>query len=386
MFTRETITRFQSLRTPFYYYDMALLRRTLETVKASAGRYGYIVHYAMKANFDTRILEEVKAMGFGVDCVSGGEVRAAVEMGFPASGVVFAGVGKSDWEITYSLEHDIFCFNVESSHELQVINEIAGNMGRKARIALRINPDVDPMTHKYISTGKADNKFGISYTEVDEVITQLDSLKNVEIVGLHFHIGSQIREMKVYEYLCNRVNTIQEWFRDRGVKLDHINLGGGLGIDYDNPDGEPMPDFARLFDIVHANLNVPEGVSVHFELGRSIVGQCGSLISRVLYNKQTAGGKNVLIIDAGMTDLIRPALYQAKHVIENLTSTSPQKKEYMVVGPVCESSDTFDKAAVLPESRRGDIIALRSAGAYGSAMASNYNLRDIARSEYSDRL
>lgn len=386
MFTKDITNKLQTRETPFYYYDMALLRETIGRVKSAAGEYGYKVHYAMKANFDPRIMEEMKRAGLGVDCVSGGEVKAAIEMGFAPSGVVFAGVGKSDKEIRYALEHDIFSFNCESRHELQVINSIAREMGRKARIALRINPDVDPMTHQYISTGKADNKFGISYTEVDEVITELDSLVNVEIIGLHFHIGSQIREMKVFGNLCERVNMIQEWFRSRGIVLKHINLGGGLGIDYDNPDKELIPDFGKLFDIVHKNLAVPEGVTVHFELGRSIVGQCGSLITRVLYNKQTAGGRNVLIVDAGMTDLIRPALYQAKHAIENLTSTASEKVEYMVVGPVCESSDTFAKAAMLPESHRGDLIALRSAGAYGAAMASRYNLRDIAPGVYSDML
>lgn len=374
--------KLQNLPTPFYFYDIELLRATLKAVKDSAAPYNYKVHYALKANFDSRILEEVRQAGLGADCVSGNEVRAAIECGIPSSEVVFAGVGKSDSEINYALEQKIFSFNCESREELEVLNELAEKKGCIANIALRVNPDVDPKTHAHISTGKADNKFGISYTEVDEVVAQIDKLQNINIVGLHFHIGSQIRDMEVFEKLCKRINEIKGWFIERGIKIEHLNMGGGLGIDYDDPDAEPIPDFAALFDIVNKNLEVEAGQTVHFELGRSIVAQCGELISRVLYNKTTPSGKQIVIIDAGMTDLLRPALYGAKHKVENLSSKA-ENQTYTVVGPICESSDTFAKDIELPATKRGDIIAIRSAGAYGMAMASNYNLRDLPKSVYS---
>lgn len=387
MNSRAFTEQLERLETPFYFYDMELLERTLATVTGEAVKYGYRVHYALKANFDPRIVETIRRAGLGADCVSGNEVRMAVEAGFPAQEVVFAGVGKSDAEIRYALERDIFAFNCESRHELEVINEIAAETGRRARVALRINPDVDPKTHKHISTGKADNKFGISYTEVDEVIASLDRLRHIELVGIHFHIGSQIRDIGVFENLCRRVNTIKAWFSEQGVVLKHINLGGGLGIDYDDPDREPIPDFAALFATVDHNLEREAGQTVHFELGRSIVGQCGELISRVLYNKVTATGKDIVVVDAGMTDLIRPAMYGAHHKVENISaSESAVNHVYTVVGPICESTDTFARDIELPETRRGDLITMRSAGAYGRAMSFRYNLRDLPGSVYSDRI
>lgn len=380
-YTRQLV----NLSTPCYFYDMDLLNRTLDKAVEASARYGYKVHYALKANFDAHIVEAVRRAGMGMDCVSGNEVRMAVESGFSPSEVVFAGVGKSDREIEYSLEQNIFSFNCESLHELQVIHEIAARMGKKARVALRINPDVDPKTHKNISTGKADNKFGISYTEVDQAIASLERLSSIEIVGLHFHIGSQIRDMRVFETLCERVNTIKEWFREQGVVLKHLNMGGGLGIDYETPDQEPMPDFERYFAIFHEHLKVEPGQTVHFELGRSLVAQCGELITRVLYNKTTASGLKIVIVDAGMTDLIRPALYGAKHQVENLTANQGVER-YTLGGPICESSDIFARDIELPVTSRGDLLSLRSAGAYGAAMASRYNMRDLPGAVYSDEL
>lgn len=382
MSAKNILSKLQTLPTPFYYYDMELLKETLKAVKESAAPYNYRVHYALKANFDSRILEEVRQAGLGADCVSGNEVRRAIECGIPASEVVFAGVGKSDSEIEYALEQNIFSFNCESREELEVLNFIAQQKGCTANIALRVNPDVDPKTHAHISTGKADNKFGISYTEVDQVASQLDKLQNINIVGLHFHIGSQIRDMEVFAKLCKRINEIKGWFIERGIKIEHLNLGGGLGIDYDDPDAELIPNFAALFEVVNRNLEVEENQTVHFELGRSIVAQCGELITRVLYNKTTPSGKKIVIVDAGMTDLLRPALYGAKHKIENLSSTA-EAQTYTVVGPICESSDTFASDIELPETKRGDILTIRSAGAYGMTMASNYNLRDLPKSVYS---
>ena len=381
--SKKYLERLREFPTPFYFYDMDLLRATLETATSEAGKYGYKIHYAMKANFSDRIIAEMKKHGLGMDCVSGGEVRKSIECGIPASEVVFAGVAKTDAEIRYGLEHNIFSFNCESREELEVINAIAGEMEKTADIALRINPDVDPMTHKHISTGKADNKFGISYQEVDEVIEELARLKNLNIVGLHFHIGSQITELKPFEYLSLRCNTIQEWFESKGFELKHINMGGGLGIDYADPSAHPMPDFASYFAVFHQHLKVRPGQTVHFELGRSLVGQCGDLLTRVLYNKVTASGIRIALVDAGFTELMRPALYGATHRIENLSSTG-ERKTYMVAGPICESTDVFARDLELPETKRGDLLRLMSAGAYGRVMSSNYNLRDFPQEVFSD--
>lgn len=383
--SKKYLERLREFPTPFYFYDMELLRATLDAAVAEASRYGYKIHYAMKANFSDRIIAEMRKYGLGMDCVSGGEVRKSIESGIPTSEVVFAGVAKTDDEIRYGLEQGIFSFNCESREELEVINTIAGEMGKIADIALRINPDVDPMTHQHISTGKADNKFGISYQEVDEVIEELAQLKNLNIVGLHFHIGSQITELKPFEYLSLRVNTIQEWFESKGIRLKHINVGGGLGIDYADPTTHPIPDFAPYFAVFHKNLQLRDGQTVHFELGRSLVGQCGELLTRVLYNKVTASGIRIALVDAGFTELMRPALYGAAHRIENLTSTEGRRK-YMIAGPVCESTDVFARDLELPETRRGDLLRLMSAGAYGRSMSSNYNLRDFPPEIYSDDL
>ena len=386
MNSKKYIERLRNIPTPFYFYDMDLLRATLDAVASEAARYGYKIHYAMKANFSSRIIAEMKKYGLGMDCVSGGEVRRSIESGIPASEVVFAGVAKSDEEIRYGLEQGIFSFNCESREELEVINQIAGEMGKTAHIALRINPDVDPMTHKHISTGKADNKFGISYQEVDEVIERLPELKNLHIVGIHFHIGSQITEMKPFESLSLRCNTIQEWFESKGIELKHINLGGGLGIDYADPATNPIPDFAAYFGVFGKHLKVRPGQTVHFELGRSLVGQCGELLTKVLYNKVTASGIRIALVDAGFTELMRPALYGASHRIENLTSDATEHLEYMVAGPICESTDVFARGLDLPVTKRGDLLTLMSAGAYGRAMSSNYNIRCFPEEIFSDDL
>ncbi len=385
MLNETFVQKIKNIKTPFYYYDMELLHTTLKKLTEESGKYGFHVHYALKANFDPRLLQEIRQYGLGVDCVSGNEVRCAIEAGFPAEKIVFAGVGKSDDEIIYALEQNIFSFNCESREELEVINSLAAQRNKTARIALRINPDIDPHTHQHISTGKADNKFGISYTEIDEVLAQLQTLNNINITGIHFHIGSQISQMKVFEYLCKRVNTIAEWFEEKGLNLSHINVGGGLSINYENPDANPVSNFKEYFEIFAQNLHLRPGQTLHFELGRSVVGQCGTLISRVLYNKTTGSGKRFIIIDASMTELIRPALYQAHHAIVNLSSDQGAIT-YNVAGGVCESTDVFAKDIVLPETKRGDIIAIKSAGAYGSSMASRYNLRNLPASVYSDKL
>lgn len=376
--------RLKSIETPFYYYDVELLKKTLKIVKEETKKYGFVQHYAVKANANRKILEMIAAEGFGADCVSGNEVKAAVTAGFPASKVVFAGVGKTDKEINLALDLNIFCFNVESLPELEVINELAAKKGKEAQVALRINPNVDAHTHEYITTGLSENKFGFGMSHIALALEKLKTLKNVKLIGIHFHIGSQIEDIEVFKALCEKADELQTYFEDNGFKLDHINLGGGLGINYEDPDGNLIPDFADYFALFHKNLKLRDGQIAHFELGRSIVAQCGALVTKVTYVKE-GESKKFVIVDAGMTDLIRPALYQAYHKVENVSSDLPVEK-YDVVGPICESSDVFVKDYELNETKRGDILVLRSAGAYGEIMASQYNLRDIPKAYFSDKL
>lgn len=378
------VEKLKGIETPFYYYDTDLLKKTLKIVKEETKKYGFVQHYAVKANANRRILELIASEGFGADCVSGNEVKAAITAGFPASKIVFAGVGKTDKEINLALDLNIFSFNVESMPELIVINELAAKKGKTAQVALRINPNVDAHTHEYITTGLNENKFGLSMAHLDNVIEVLKSLKNVKLIGIHFHIGSQIEETDTFKPLCERVNQLQVLFEEKEIKLEHINVGGGLGIDYEDPDNHPVSDFAGYFDVFNKNLKLREGQQVHFELGRAIVAQCGSLVTRTTYIKQ-GESKVFAIVDAGMTDLIRPALYQAYHKIENISSDLPVKK-YDVVGPICESSDVFVKDYELNETQRGDLLVLRSAGAYGEIMASQYNCRDLPKSYFSDKI
>lgn len=379
------INKFKELKTPFYYYDANVLRDTLACINKEAGKYNnFNVHYAIKANANPKILSIIRESGLGADCVSGGEIRAAIKAGFPGHKIVYAGVGKTDEEINYGLDHDIFCFNVESVPELEVINGLATAKGKTARVAFRINPNVGAHTHANITTGLAENKFGISMEDMDKVIDMVQALPNVRFVGLHFHIGSQILDMGDFVALCNRINGLQEQLCARQIIVEHINVGGGLGIDYAHPNRQPIPGFAEYFGTYHKHLQLRPGQTLHFELGRAVVGQCGSLISKVTYVKQGTN-KQFAILDAGMTDLIRPALYQAYHKIENITSEEPVET-YDVVGPICESSDVFGKAIDLNKARRGDLVALRSAGAYGEIMASGYNCRPLPQGYTSEEL
>jgi diaminopimelate decarboxylase len=393
MFSKANINKFQQLETPFYYYDMEVLRQTLDACRDASAKHGFHVHYAMKANFNPRVLDMIQSFGFGADCVSGNEVKAAIDHGFDKGKVVFAGVGKSDKEINLALDADIFCFNVESVQELNIIDELAGAKNKKANVAIRINPNVDAHTHHFITTGLDENKFGINIWQLPDVAAALRKCSNLQFLGIHFHIGSQITDLEVYKSLCTRINEMQDWFEDHGFQVKVLNTGGGLGVDYYNPDGN-IADFENYFQVFKSFLNVKPGQEVHFELGRALVAQSASLISRVLYVKNGLK-KNFLILDAGMTELIRPMLYQAYHQIENLSqepktlaTDNPQpatdKVKYDVVGPICESTDCFQKDVDLPESFRGDLIAVRTAGAYGEVMASGYNLRDRVGSIYSE--
>ena len=372
------IEKFKQKETPFYYYDTALLRQTLRTINDEAGKHeNFCVHYAVKANANPKILGIIAQSGLGADCVSGGEIQAAVMAGFPADKIVYAGVGKSDWEIQLGLDQGIAAFNVESIPELEVINELAEKSNTVARVAFRINPNVGAHTHANITTGLAENKFGISMRDMEEVIAHAESLKNVKFTGLHFHIGSQILEMGDFQALCNRINDLQNQLECHHIQVDSINVGGGLGVDYQHPNRIPVPDFKAYFDTYARFLKLRPGQTCHFELGRAVVAQMGSLITKTLYIKQ-GDFKQFAIVDAGMTDLIRPALYQAYHKIENITSELPHDT-YDVVGPICESTDVFAKAIDLNGVKRGDLLAIRSAGAYGEIMASQYNCRRLPK-------
>ena len=376
------IDKFQEIQTPFYYYDTNVLRQTLKTINEEAGKHpGFEVHYAVKANGNKTILEEIATKGLGVDLVSGGEISAALAAGFAANGMVYSGVGKTDPEINLGLDNDIYSFNVESVPELEVINELAGKKGKVANISIRVNPDIDAHTHRYITTGTAEDKFGINIEMLSTAVNKALSLPNIHLRGLHFHVGSQITDMKPFSMLCDSVNGLLDYFDRHDIHFEMINVGGGLGIDYVNPDVNAIPDFEHFFNTFKHKLKLRKGQELHFELGRSIVAQCGSLIARVVFVKENRN-KKFVILDAGMTDLIRPALYQAHHVIQNISSRDTASDVYDVVGPICESSDVFAHDEKLPVSKRGDIFAIRSAGAYGETMASRYNMRQLPKSYF----
>lgn len=375
------IDRFGVQDTPFFYYDLNMLQENVSALKSASEKHGFHVHYAIKANANSRVLELISESGLGADCVSGNEIKASIESGFSPDQVVFAGVGKSDKEINYALDKNIFCFNCESVQEIEVINELAEKQDKVASIALRLNPNVDAYTHAYITTGLEENKFGINAWQLEEVLEVISNSENIKLIGLHFHIGSQITDLTPFKNLCNKINDLQKWFLNRNVKIEHINVGGGLGIDYQAPDLHPQPPYEEYFQIFKDFLELQPEQEVHFELGRSITGNMGTLVSRVLYVKKGIN-TNFLILDAGMTELIRPALYQSYHKIENLTKRhldDISREKYDVVGPICESSDCFGKDVTLQETERGDLIGIRSAGAYGEVMASSYNLREKAK-------
>ncbi len=385
MLSRQIVDKLQGIRTPFYLYDMGLLRQTLESVVYESKKYGYKVHYAIKANYDDRVLEVIREYGLGIDCASGNELRKAIEAGFDPREIVYAGVGKRDHELDYAIDQKILAINCESLQELEVISEMSKSKGVVTDVALRVNPDIDPKTNHCIDTGQADSKFGISYEEVLEQAEYIKSLPSLNIIGIHIHIGSQIRELHVFENMCNKANVIVENMERLGFKLDFVDVGGGLGINYDVPENEPIPNFASLFSIVNNHLNVG-GKDIRFEFGRSIVGECGELITTALFNKTTATGRRLVICDASMTELVRPAMYGSYHNIENISSNSDQRVKYTIVGTACESTDVFEENISLRPTKRGDLLTIKSAGAYGMSMASRYNLHDLPAAVYSDDL
>ncbi len=385
-FEEDLLPKLQNIPTPFYYYDLRILDKTLASINSAIQGLPYIVHYAMKANANIPVLKKIKEAGFGIDTVSGKEIERAIEQGFVGNQIAFAGVGKTDEEILLGLKHKIFTFNVESLAELKVIDELAKGQNTLANVAIRLNPNVNAKTHHYITTGLEENKFGINYWELQDLFEVLQNLKNIELRGLHFHLGSQIRDLSVFKMLCNRVNELQAEFRERNINLEHINVGGGLGVNYTQPDEELIPDFQSFFDVFKNFIELLPYQKLHFELGRSIIAQSAALISKVLYIKK--GIKtDFAILDAGMTELIRPALYQSSHHIQNLNKLNQTyDHKFDVVGPICESSDCFGKAIPLPKSERGDLFAIRTAGAYGQVMSSQYNLRELAKTVYYEEL
>ncbi|MDO4758441.1 MAG: diaminopimelate decarboxylase [Rikenellaceae bacterium] len=385
MLSRQVAEKLRKYETPFYLYDIALLRQTLESVTYESKKYNYHLHYAIKANYDDRLLQVIREYGLGIDCASGNELKKAIEAGFDPKTIVYAGVGKRDKELRYAIEQKILAINVESLEELFLLDKMSGEMGVVTDVALRINPDIDPKTNHCIDTGQADSKFGISYEEILENAEELKKLQNLKLIGIHLHIGSQIRELHVFENMCNKVNVIIENLERLGFSFRFVDVGGGLGVNYDVPENEPIPNFASLFSIIHNHLSVGDR-EVHFEFGRAIVAECGELITSVLFNKTTATGRRLVIVDASMTELIRPALYGSYHNIENVTSDSESNVKYTIVGTACESTDVFQENVSLKKTKRGDLIAIKSAGAYGMSMASRYNLHDLPGAVYSDEL
>lgn len=372
------MSEMQNIPTPYYLYDLDLLRQTLQEATVAASQYDYHIHYAIKANHNPVITSLVHTMGLGIDCVSGNEVAEALHRGFSPQKIVYAGVGKSDEEILRALQNRILCLNCESLEELEIVAALAAEHGLVAPVALRVNPEVEAHTHKYITTGTAENKFGIPLLMLEKALHFCQDAKSLRFMGLHFHIGSQITALEPYENLCQRVNAIWKDFHIDKYNPQLVNMGGGLGIDYQQPHEHAIPDFEGFFATIARHLQLPSHINVHFELGRSLVGQCGSLITKVLYTKQ-GQEKTFVITDAGMTELLRPALYQAVHRIDNISSQSGSRL-YDVVGPVCESSDVFGKSVLLPQTSRGDLLAIRSCGAYAESMMLRYNMRARARS------
>lgn len=367
----------KNYQSPTYCYDTDLLEDTIEECLAQSKNENIKVHYAIKANANPLLLKIIAKKGLGADCVSVGEIERAITCGFKPQDIVFAGVGKRDDEISYAIENQIGCINVESIQEIEVINEIAKQLKATVNIALRISPEIDAHTHSHITTGLQSNKFGIALDDTLKAAQKAQQMSHLKLKGLHFHIGSQICEMKAYEKTCLKVNEIILMLEEKGFFFEHINMGGGLGVNYDIPDND-IPNFKAYFDTLTHNLNITSQQKLHCELGRSIIAQCGILVCKVLYVKEK-GPYKFIILDAGFTDLLRPAFYQAHHRIRNISAKEQTTYTYNIVGPICESSDIFATNYKLPITKRNDYIVIDSCGAYGESMASQYNLRQFPR-------
>ncbi|MEX1192823.1 MAG: diaminopimelate decarboxylase [Brumimicrobium sp.] len=360
---------------PYYRYDLPLLQKTIEASKEASDKYGCKLFYALKANNEERIVAEIIERNVGVDCVSGGEINYALERGWNASQVVFAGSGKTIREIEFALSQNISVIHCESRVEFDIIKEIKGQLNSVTEIALRINPDLKVNTHEKISTGEKHHKFGMSFQDALAIINANAN----DVCGFHFHVGSQITDMVYFEDLSLTVRGLLEQLPNH-FSLQYLNLGGGLGIDYTNPQKNTLPNFEGWMNALRKFLPTDVVKTINLEPGRSIVGQCGQLIGEVQYIKHEESNPTA-ILDVGMTELLRPALYDARHKI-TVNKDELIVENYTVSGPTCESSDTFGCNHALPPLERGDLLIIHSAGAYGSSMRLNYNLRDVIPSEY----
>ncbi|MFM8552529.1 MAG: diaminopimelate decarboxylase [Nitrospiraceae bacterium] len=360
----------KELGTPCYIYSHASLTRNFRAFDSAFQGLPHIIAFAMKANSNIGLLRLMAKEGSGADIVSGGELYRALKAGVPPSKIVFAGVGKNPEEIRAALKADVLMFNVESSAELRAIDAVAGELGVKARVALRINPDVDPKTHPYISTGLKKSKFGIGADRALEEYQLASSLAHIEVVGVHKHIGSQLTDLTPFVDALKKILALVEQLKARGTHLRYINIGGGLGITYDD---EVPPKPQQLAEAVSPLLRDLKCMLI-MEPGRSIVGNAGVLLTKVLYNKD-GESKRFVIVDAAMNDLIRPSLYGAYHEIRHVRETQAKPATVDIVGPVCESGDFLAKDRTMPEAKPGDLLAVMSAGASGFVMSSNYNSR-----------
>ncbi len=357
--------------TPCYIYSHATLIRHFRAFDRAFASVPHLVAFAMKANSNLAVLRLMASQGGGADIVSGGELFRARRAGIPPDRIVFAGVGKSRREIRDALDAGILFFNVESSAELHTLNDVASDMGAQARVALRINPDIDPRTHPYISTGLKHSKFGIGAEHAVETFTRAAALPCIRVVGVHAHIGSQLTHLDPFVESLTKVAALIETLKSRGLPIRYLNIGGGLGITYSN---ETPPDPTAFADAITPLLR-QTGCDIIMEPGRVITGNAGILLTRVLYLKET-GAKKFVIVDAGMNDLLRPALYDAHHDILPVRRSPHAPDDTVdVVGPVCESGDFFARRRTMPAVNAGDLLAVMSAGAYGFTMASNYNAR-----------
>ncbi len=357
--------------TPCYLYSHATLTRHFQAFDQAFAPVPHLIAFAMKANSNLAILRLMASLGSGADIVSGGELFRALQAGIPPNKIVFAGVGKSLEEIAYALDSDILLFNVESAAELQAINDVARGKSACARVALRVNPDIDPMTHPYITTGLKKSKFGIGADQALEEFSKAAALPNVEVIGVHAHIGSQLTQVSPFVDSLKKVVGLIGTLKEQGIPIRYLNIGGGLGITYSD---ETPPHPKEYADAITPLLQEAQ-CEIIMEPGRVITGNAGVLLTRVLYIKET-GAKTFAIVDAAMNDLLRPSLYQAHHDILPVCQV-PNASEavFDVVGPVCESGDFLAQNRTLPAMKAGDLLAVMSAGAYGFTMASNYNSR-----------
>jgi len=359
-----------NIETPFFLYSKRTIEHHFTKLDQAFSDIAHIICYSVKSNSNLSILKILKNLGSGTDIVSGGELFRTLKAGIEPQKIVYSGVGKTDEEIKEAINANILMFNVESEEEIDVLDEIAGKLGKKVGVALRVNPDVDPKTHEKITTGKEKNKFGISLQDTETIYSKIKKKKNLRILGIDCHIGSQILTPEPYINTIKIIRKIIFSLAKEGITLKYLNIGGGFGIVYNTENPSTAEEFRIAIDHLISDLNL----TLIMEPGRFIVGNAGILVTKVLFTKKT-GKKRFVIVDAGMNDLIRPTLYDAFHAIHPVSPTNPTKTKVDVVGPICESGDYFAKDRMLPEVKRGDFLAIMSAGAYGFSMSSNYNSR-----------